>query len=114
MGTKKLLKKIGRNIQAGGGQLVRSAGRGAGAVLGAAAGKAILSGIATYGPEVAEGAAIALKTGGYIAGPRNKPRLAILHGGESVIPANAKVTKKQKSVIASNKKKQKMGSFVYN
>ena len=115
MGTKKFFKKVGRNLQRTGGALTTSAGKSLGGVLGAAAGKAILSGLTTAAP-VAEEAAplLLLKTGGYIAGPRNKPRLAILHGGESVIPANAKITKKQKSVIASNKKKQRMGSFVYN
>jgi len=109
-----MLKKTGRSIQAGGGQLVRGAGRAAGGVLGAAAGKAILSGIATYGPEVAEGAAIALKTGGRVPGRRNKPVHFIGHGSEYILPSNAKPTKKQKSIVAKNRQKQRMGSFVYN
>ena len=115
MGTKKIFKRIGRNLQRTGGALTTSAGKSLGGVLGAAAGKAILSGLTTAAP-VAEEAAplLLLKTGGYINVPRNKTRFAILHGGETVLPANAKATKKQKSVIASNKKKQKMGSFVYN
>ena len=115
MGPKKLLKKIGRNVQAGGGQLVRAAGRGAGGILGAAAGKAILSGLTTAAPIAEESAPLLLlKTGGYIKAPRNKTRFAILHGGETVLPANAKVTKAQKSIIASNINKKNMGSFVYN
>jgi hypothetical protein len=115
MGPKKFFKKVGRNLQRTGGALTTSAGKSLGGVLGAAAGKAILSGLTTAAP-VAEEAAplLLLKTGGYIPGPRNKPRLAILHGGEHVIPANSKATKAQKAIIASNKNKKKMGSFVYN
>ena len=115
MGTKKIFKRIGRNIQRTGGEITRGAGKGIGGVLGAAAGQQILAGLTAAAPEVAEAAPLLLlKTGGYINVPRNKTRFAILHGGETVLPANAKATKKQKSVIASNKKKQKMGSFVYN
>jgi hypothetical protein len=113
MGPKKFFKRVGRNLQQTSGEFTKQAGKAAGGILGAAAGKAVLSGLATYGPEVAEGAAIALKTGGYIRAPRNKTRYAILHGGETVLPANAKPTKKQKSIIASNINKKKMGSFVY-
>ena len=115
MPAKKLFKKIGRNIQAGGGQLVRAAGRGAGGILGAAAGRQILAGLTTAAP-VAEEAAplLLLKTGGRIPGGRNKPVNFIGHGSEYILPSNAKPTKKQKSIVASNKKKQKMGSFVYN
>jgi len=115
MAVKKFFKKVGRNLQRTGGELTKSTGKGIGGVLGAAAGRQILAGLTTAAP-VAEEAAplLLLKTGGYIPGPRNKPRLAILHGGERVIPANAKITKKQKAVIASNKQKKRMGSFVYN
>lgn len=115
MGTKKFFKKVGRNIQRTGGALTTSAGKGLGGVLGAAAGKSIVSALTAAAPEAAEAAPLLLlKTGGYIPGPRNKPRFAILHGGESVLPANAKITKTQKAIIASNKNKKKMGSFVYN
>ena len=84
--------------------------------MGAAAGKAILSGLTAAEPVAAEAAPalLMLKTGGYINLPRNKTRYAILHGGETVLPANAKATKAQKAIIASNKNKKKMGSFVYN
>jgi hypothetical protein len=107
MGPKKLFKKLGRNIQAGGGQLVRGAGKAAGGVLGAAAGKAILSGLATYAPEVAEGAVIALKTGGRVPGGRNKPVNFVGHGSEYILPANAKPTKAQKAIVAKNRAKAK-------
>jgi hypothetical protein len=111
MGPKKFFKRVGRNLQQTSGEFTKQAGKAAGSVLGAAAGKALLSGIATYAPEAA---VVALKTGGYIRAPRNKTRYAILHGGETVLPANAKVTKAQKSIIASNINKKNMGSFVYN
>jgi hypothetical protein len=115
MGTKKFFRKVGRNLQRTGGELTRGAGRAAGGILGAAAGKAILSGLTAAAPEAAEAAPLLLlKTGGYIRAPRNKTRFAILHGGETVLPANAKVTKAQKSIIASNINKKNMGSFVYN
>lgn len=115
MGTKKFFKRVGRNLQQTSGELTKQAGRAAGGILGAAAGKALLSGLTASAPEMAEAAPLLLlKTGGYIPGPRNKTRFAILHGQETVLPANAKVTKAQKSIIASNKNKKKLGSFVYN
>lgn len=116
MGPKKFFKKVGRNLQRTGGALTTSAGKSLGGVLGAAAGKAILSGLTTAAPvaEEAAPALLMLRTGGFIPGPRHKPTLAILHGQESVIPAGVKVTKYQKKVIQSNKRKQKkLGSFVY-
>ena len=118
MGPKKLFKKIGKNIQAGGGQLVRAAGRGAGGILGAAAGKAILSGLTTAAP-IAEEAAplLLLKTGGRVPGGRNKPVNFVGHGSEYILPANAKPTKAQKAIVAKNRAKSKGCSchkFVYN
>ena len=119
MGTKKFFKKVGRNIQRTGGALTTSAGKSLGGVLGAAAGKAILSGLTTAAP-VAEEAAplLLLKTGGYIRAPRNKAVPAILHGGERVLPYGVKATKYQKKVIATNKRnaKKECGchNFVYN
>ena len=115
MTTKKFFKKVGRNLQRTTGEFTKQAGRAAGGILGAAAGKAILSGLTAAAPEAAEAAPLLLlKTGGYIPGPRNKAVPAILHGGERVLPYGVKATKYQKKVIASNKRKQKMGSFVYN
>lgn len=109
-----MFKRIGRNLQQTSGEFTKQAGRAAGGILGAAAGKALLSGIATYGPEIAEGAAIALKTGGKIPGSRNKPIHFIGHGSEYILPSNARPTKAQKAIVAKNKNKQRMGSFVYN
>ena len=111
MTAKGFFRKVGRGLQSGAGQFTKAVGGAAGQVLGKAAAQKLLSSLATTAEE---GAVMALKTGGYIRAPRNKPVLTILHGGESVIPANSKVTKKQKAVISKNKKKQKMGSFVYN
>lgn len=114
MGTKKFFKKVGRNIQRTGGALTTSAGKSLGGVLGAAAGKSIVSALTAAAPELEASAPLLLmSTGGFIPGPRHKPKLAILHGQESVIPANAKVTKHQKKIIQSNKRKQKLGTFVY-
>jgi hypothetical protein len=106
MTIKGMFKKVGRSIQAGGGELVKAAGKGAGSVLGAAAGRQILSGLATYGPEAAE-TAVMLKTGGRIPGGRNKPVHFIGHGSEYILPANVKPTKAQKAVVAKNRKKQR-------
>ena len=47
----------------------------------------------------------AFKTGGRIPGKRGKARLARVHGGEYVLPANAKPTKAQMKVVAKNKAK---------
>jgi len=115
MGTKKFFKRVGRNIQRTGGALTTSAGKSLGGILGAAAGRQILAGLTAAAP-VAEEAAplLLLKTGGYIRAPRNKKVPAILHGSEYVLPANAQPTKKQKSIVAKNRQKQRMGSFVYN
>lgn len=110
MGAKKFFKKVGRGIQSGIGEGLRSFSKGVGGVLGPAAGAALLS--ATPYIVDAAPAVLALKTGGYIKGPRNKAFPVILHGGEHVLPYGVKPTKSQKKVIASNKKKQKMGKFV--
>ncbi len=107
MGTKKFFKRVGRNLQQTAGEFTKQAGKAAGGVVGAAAGRAMLSGLATYGPEVAEGAAIALKTGGRIPGGRNKPVMFYGHGSEYILPANAKPTKKQKAIVAKNRAKSK-------
>jgi hypothetical protein len=108
MAVKKFFKKVGRNIQRTGGALTTGAGKSFGGVLGAAAGQRLLAGLTAAAP-VAEEAAplLLLKTGGFIPGARHKPTFAILHGQETVIPANAKVTKHQKKVIASNKRNAK-------
>jgi len=115
MAVKKFFKKVGRNLQRTGGEITRSTGKGIGGVLGAAVGSRILAGLTAAAPVAAEAAPLLLlSSGGFIKGPRHKPTFAILHGQETVIPANAKVTKHQKKVIASNKRKQKAGTFIYN
>ena len=107
MTAKTFFKKVGRNIQRTGGELTRAAGKGAGGILGAAAAKSLLSSLTAAAPEAAEAAPLLLlSTGGFVKGPRKKAIPAILHGQEYVLPANAKPTKKQRAIVASNKKKQ--------
>jgi hypothetical protein len=53
------------------------------------------------------GGVLPFKTGGAVKGKKGKPKLAIVHGGEFVLPANAKPTKAQKAIVAKNKKKMK-------
>ena len=59
------------------------------------------------------GALLPFKTGGHIKGSRRTSHLVILHGKETVLPANVHATKHQEAVIRSNKLKKKMGSSVY-
>ena len=47
------------------------------------------------------------KHGGPVRGKKGAPRKAIVHGGEYVLPANAKPTAAQKRIVANNKKKSK-------
>jgi hypothetical protein len=47
------------------------------------------------------------KTGGRISGGRNQPRVILAHGSEYVLPANARPTKKQRSIVAGNKRRAK-------
>jgi hypothetical protein len=106
MGPKKFFKKVGRGIQSAIGQGTNEFAKGVGKVLGPAA----AAGIIAAAPYIAEAAPLMmLKTGGYVSGKRNCGRLAIVHGGETMLPANAKPTKKQKAIIASNKRKSKAG-----
>ncbi len=101
MGTKKLFKKLGRNIQSSLGEASKSFGKGAGAVLGTQA--------ATYALEAAP--LLMLKTGGYVSGCRDCARKAILHGGETVLPYGVKPTKQQRNAIDKNIKLQRIGKF---
>ena len=101
MTAKIFFKKIGRGLQSGVGKFTNAVGSGAGGVLGKTA--------MTY---ALESAPLLLRTGGHIPGPKHKAVPAILHGNEYVLPANAKPTKKQKAIVASNKRKQKKGKFV--
>lgn len=99
MGPKSFFKKVGRGLQSGAGQFTNAVGRGAGSVLGSAAAKAALEAAPL----------MLLKTGGRVPGKKNKAVPIIAHGNEYVLPANAKPTKKQRAIVASNKQKQKKG-----
>ena len=46
-------------------------------------------------------------TGGKVPGAKGRPVKAIVHGGEYVLPANAKPTKAQKAIVAKNKRGKK-------
>lgn len=59
------------------------------------------------------GGLLPFRTGGHIKGSRKTAHLVILHGKETVLPANVHATKQQEAVIRSNKLKKKMGSKVY-
>lgn len=56
--------------------------------------------------QVAPVAAVAaFKTGGRVPGKRGRAKLARVHGGEYVLPANVKPTKAQMKAVAKNKAK---------
>ena len=99
MGAKPFFKKVGRGLQSGAGQFTNAVGRGAGQVVGSTLAKSALEAALL----------MLLKTGGYIPGKRNKAVPIIAHGSEYILPSNAKPTKKQKAIVASNKRKQKKG-----
>ena len=101
MGTKKIFKRIGRNIQSSLGEASKSFGKGVGGVLGSAAGQ--------YALEAAP--LLLMNTGGYVPGCRNCARKAILHGGETVLPHGVKPTKQQRDAIDKNLKLQRLGRF---
>jgi hypothetical protein len=100
MTAKTFFKKVGRGLQNASGKFTNAVGSGAGQVLGSAAAK--------YALEAAP-ALMMLKTGGHIPGKRHKAVPIIAHGSEYILPANAKPTKKQKAIVASNRKKAKKG-----
>ena len=58
---------------------------------------------------VAGGAFEPFKHGGPVKGRKGAPKKAIVHGGEYIVPANAKPTAAQKRNVAANKKKGKSG-----
>ena len=45
------------------------------------------------------------KHGGKVKGKRGAPRKIIAHGGEYILPANAKPTAAQKKIVANNRAK---------
>ena len=106
MTAKSFFKKIGRSIQSGAGQLTRAAGGAAGAVLGKAAGTALLD---------AAPALLAFKTGGRVPGKKGKSLKILAHGGVNVLPVNVKPTKAQKAAVKKiNLKKNNLSIIIYN
>ncbi len=99
MGAKSFFKKVGRGLQSGAGQFTNAVGRGAESVFGSALAKSALEAAPL----------MLLKTGERIPGKKNKAMPFIAYGNEYVLPANATPTKKQKAIVASNKRKQKNG-----
>jgi hypothetical protein len=53
------------------------------------------------------GSLLPFSCGGSVPGKRGKAKVILAHGGEYVLPANAKPTKAQKAVVARNKAKAK-------
>lgn len=53
------------------------------------------------------GGLLPFKTGGAVKGKKGSRQVVLAHGGEYILPANAKPTKAQKAVVARNKAKAK-------
>jgi outer membrane lipoprotein SlyB len=53
------------------------------------------------------GSIAGFKTGGAVKGKKGSRQVILAHGGEYILPANAKPTKAQKAVVARNKRKAK-------
>lgn len=49
------------------------------------------------------------KTGGLVKGKKGRAVIIRAHGGEFVLPANAKPTKAQRAIVAANKRRAKKG-----
>lgn len=47
------------------------------------------------------------KNGGTVGGPRGRGKVILAHSGEFVLPLNAKPTKRQRAIVAANKRKGK-------
>ena len=50
---------------------------------------------------------LAFKNGGKVKGAKNRAKMAIVHGGEYVLPVGVKPTKAQKSAVAKRKARAK-------
>ena len=50
---------------------------------------------------------IPFATGGKVLAPKHMPVKALFHGGEYVLPVNAKPTKQQMAIVAKNKRDAK-------
>ena len=88
VGGRTLGEALGRKL---GGKNGAEAGRNIGEKAGQAGG-AMLGALAPF------------KTGGKVKGKKGMPVMIEAHGGEWVLPLNAKPTKKQKSIIQKNKR----------
>ena len=53
------------------------------------------------------GSLLPFKTGGAVKGRKGSKQVILAHGGEYVLPANAKPTKAQRTIVARNKRKAK-------
>ena len=53
------------------------------------------------------GSLLPFSSGGKVPGKRGKAKVILAHGGEYILPANAKPTKVQKAIVAKNKVKAK-------
>ena len=53
------------------------------------------------------GSILPFKNGGAVGGKKGKGKIILAHGGEYVLPANAKPTKAQKAIVARNKRNSK-------
>lgn len=53
------------------------------------------------------GGLLPFKTGGAVKGKKGSRQVIMAHGGEYILPANAKPTKAQKAIVARNKAKAK-------
>ena len=67
--------------------------------LGGDIGGAIGSSIGNWGQKL-----LGFKKGGKVPGAKGKPKIAIIHGGEYILPIGVKPTKAQKSAVARRKK----------
>lgn len=89
-GIENIGKSVGQEVGGGlgralGGKRGESAGRNVGGALGSVAAPL--------------GAALAFKHGGTVPGKRGRPRKAIVHGGEYVLPVGVKPTVAQKKAV---------------
>jgi len=98
--AKKFFNKVGSGLEKGVGEFSKAVGKGAGQVIGSAAGK--------YVAEAAPLALMAFKTGGLVKGKKGKAMKAIVHGGEYILPVGVKPSASQKRAVAKNKMTERM------
>jgi len=49
---------------------------------------------------------LGFKKGGRVPGKRGKPKIAVIHGGEFILPVGVAPTKAQKSAVAKKQRKK--------